>query len=316
MMPRLFAVLLQSCLTLLAVSFLVYMLIGLMPGDPVDLMIAGDPKLTPEDAARLRAIYGVDQPLWSRYLAWLGKCLQGDFGYSRLFGLPVIAVILPKLLNTLLLMGLALTLTLLLAIPAGVLAAHRAGRFADKALSVAALAFMSLPPFWTGLLLITVFAVVWNVLPASSTLDGNLIDAARALVLPVITLTLAGIAVYLRHMRAAMIGVLHKDHIRTARAKGCSESRVVWGHGFRNAALPVITLLMLDIGTLFGGALTVETVFAFPGMGKLMFDAVMGNDYNLALCGFLFLTAAVLAASFAVDVVYRLFDPRIRARKV
>lgn len=316
MMPRLFAALLQSCLTLLAVSFLVYMLIGLMPGDPVDLMIAGDPKLTPADAARLRALYGVDQPLWSRYLVWLGKCLQGDFGYSRLFGLPVMAVILPKLLNTLLLMGLALTLTLLLAIPAGVLAAQRTGKFTDKILSTSALAFMSLPPFWTGLLLITVFAVIWHALPASSTLDGALVDSLRALVLPVITLTLAGVAVYLRHMRASMIGVLHKDYIRTARAKGCSEGRTIWGHAFRNAALPVITLLMLDVGTLFGGALTVETVFAFPGMGKLMFDAVMGNDYNLALCGFLFLTATVLAASFTVDVVYRLFDPRIRTGKV
>ena len=133
------------------------------------------------------------------------------------------------------------------------------------------------------------------------------------MVLPVLTLTLAGLAIYIRHLRSAMIDALRADHIRTARAKGCSEPRVVWHHAFRAALPPLVTLFMLDLGTLVGGAMTVETVFAWPGMGKLMFDAVMGNDYNLALCGFLVLATCVLIANMFADMLYALLDARVAA---
>lgn len=303
--------LIQALLTLLAVSFLVYILIGLMPGDPIDLMAAGDPKFTPEDAARLRALYGLDQPLHMRYLRWLGAAVQGDLGYSRLYNLRVLDVIIPRFLNTGLLLGSALAFTLALAVPLGVLAARRMGGIVDRAINFSCLAGISLPHFWLGLLLICLFAVKLGWLPAGASLGGTLGENLRGLVLPVATLTLSGLAVYIRHIRAAMGEALKADHIRTARAKGCSERRTVWSHAFKNALPPVVTIVMLDLGTLFSGALTIETIFGFPGMGKLMFDAVMGNDYNLALTGFLILATLVLTANFIADMLYAMLDPRV-----
>lgn len=304
--------LLQALATLLLVSFLVYMLIGLMPGDPVDLMAAGNPHMTPEDAARLKALYGLDRPLAARYGSWLAGALGGDLGYSRLYNLPVVEVIGPRALNTALLLGISLCFTLLAALPLGMHAARRAGGAGDRLINFLCLAGISLPHFWLGLLLISLFSVKLGWLPAGAALgEGDFWLALRSLVLPVATLSISGLAVYVRHLRAAMIEALKADHIRTARAKGCDERRTVWRHAFRNALAPFLTILMLDLGTLFGGALTVETVFAFPGMGKLMFDAVMGNDYNLALTGFLLLTFFVVLANFAADALYALLDPRV-----
>jgi peptide/nickel transport system permease protein len=304
--------LLQALLTLLAVSFLVYVLIGLMPGDPVDLMAAGNPRMTPEDLTRLRAIYGLDRPLLARYGSWLLSALGGDLGYSRLYNLPVLDVIGPRAANTALLLGVSLFLTISLALPLGVQAARQPGSIADRLINIFCLAGISLPHFWLGLLLICLFSVLNSWLPASATLtEGDAWYCIKSLVMPVLTLALSGLAGYVRHLRAAMLEALKADHIRTARAKGCSERRTVWGHAFRTALPPALTLFMLDLGTLFGGALTVETIFAFPGMGKLMFDAVMGNDYNLALAGFLLLTFFVLAANFAADALYAALDPRV-----
>ncbi len=297
---------LQALLTLLLVSFLVYILIGLMPGDPIDLMAAGNPKFTPEDAARLRALYGLDHPLPVRYGRWLMAALQGDLGYSRLYNVPVLEVIFPRFVNTGILLGVSLLFTLALAVPLGVAAARRAGGVADKAINLLCLAGISLPHFWLGLLLICLFAVSLGWFPAGASLDN-----VKGMALPVATITIAGLAVYIRHVRATMIDALRADHIRTARAKGCSPARTVWGHAFKNALPPVVTILMLDLGTLFSGALTIETIFGFPGMGKLMFDAVMGNDYNLALTGFLILAFFVLLANFAADMMYALLDPRV-----
>jgi len=309
LLPRL----LQSLVTLLLLSFLVYVLIGLMPGDPVDLMIAGNPQMTAEDAARLREIYGLDQPLLSRYGHWLSGAVHGELGYSRLYGLPVLEVLWPRLLNTGLLMGLSLLLTISLAIPLGVYAARKHGQWADKTISFFCLAGISLPAFWLGLLLMALFAVKLGWLPAGSLLDsGDIVLQIKSLILPVVTLTAAGLAIYIRHLRSAMIDSLRADHIRTARAKGCSEARIVWHHAFQAALPPVVTLFMLDLGTLFGGALTIETVFAWPGMGKLLFDSIMGNDYNLALTGFLLLTIFVLIANMLADFTYGLLDARVR----
>ena len=308
-----FSRLLQALATLLLVSLLVYVLIGLMPGDPVDLMAAGNPHITPADIERLRAEYGLDQPLIVRYGRWLGAALTGDLGFSRLYNLPVLSVILPRFVNTGLLLGTSLVFTLGLALPLGVYAARHANRLSDRLINLFCLAGISMPHFWLGLLLICFFSVTLGWLPAGASLSGNVLDIAKSLVLPVATLTISGLAVYIRHLRSAMIEALRADHIRTARAKGCSEAQVTWRHAFRNALVPVVTIFMLDLGTLFSGALTVETIFAFPGMGKLMFDAIMGNDYNLALTGFLILTSFVLLANFAADLMYAAIDPRVRA---
>ena len=306
-MTRLGTQLAGALVTLLVMSFVVFCLMGLMPGDPIDLMLAGNPQMTPEDAARLRALYGLDQPLPVRWLHWLGGLITGETGYSRLYGLPVFDVLLPRLGNTALLMGLSLLVTIMFALPLAVYTSSRPDSPRSRALNIFCLAGIAAPPFWCALLLIAFFAVTLGWLPASASLEKPL-----SFILPVATMTLASLAVYLRHLMSAMGEALHMPHIRTAEAKGCNKDRVLWHHAFPLAATPLITLLALDLGTLFGGALTIETIFAYPGMGKLLFDAVMGSDYNLALIGFLLLTACVLTANIIADVLYGLIDPRVK----
>lgn len=305
----------HSLIVIAVMSFVIYGLMGLMPGDPVDLMISADPNVTAEDAERLRALYGLDQPLWSRYLNWLGAAVQGDFGYSRLYAQPVWAAILPALQNTLILLVSSLTLALIIALPAGIYAATRPYSVADYSINLAAFAGISMPPFWLGILLIMVFAVVLGWLPAGGTADASgasgLWESLKFLILPVAALTIAGVGGHTRYMRASMIETLRQDYIRTARAKGLTENRVVLHHALRNALIPVVTILALDLGVLFSGALITETVFAYPGMGKLIFDAIMGNDYNLALVGLLLATALTLAGNLLADIAYASLDPRI-----
>lgn len=305
----------HSLIVIAVMSFVIYGLMGLMPGDPVDLMISADPNVTAEDAERLRALYGLDQPLWSRYLNWLSAAVQGDFGYSRLYAQPVWAAIFPALQNTLILLLSSLTLALVIALPAGIYAATRPYSVADYSINLAAFAGISMPPFWLGILLIMVFAVVLGWLPAGGTADASgasgIWESIKFLILPVAALTIAGIGGHTRYMRASMIETLRQDYIRTARAKGLSENRVVLHHALRNALIPVVTILALDLGVLFSGALITETVFAYPGMGKLIFDAIMGNDYNLALVGLLLATALTLAGNLLADIAYASLDPRI-----
>ena len=309
----------QSALVLGLMSFAVYSLIGLMPGDPVDLMITADPKITPEDAARLRELYGLNKSIFERYGNWLAAALSGDFGYSRLHAKPVMEVIIPALGNTVTLLGLSFTLALAIALPAGIAAAYRPYSKTDYAINLAAFAGISVPPFWLALMLIIVFAVILGVLPAGGlgTLGaGGIWENARFLVLPVASLTITSIGGHTRYMRAAMIETLRQDYIRTARATGAGEVRVVFGHALRNALIPVVTIIALDFGYLFSGALITETIFAWPGMGRLIYDAIMGNDFNLALVALLLATLLTLAGNFLADVAYVWLDPRISFREV
>jgi len=308
----------QSAGVLLVMSFVIYILLGLMPGDPIDLMIGADPNVTAEDVARLKALQGLDRPILERYGNWLVAAAGGDFGYSRLFAKPVLEVLAPRLLNSLSLMAAALVLALAVAIPAGIHAARRPGSWTDQLINLACFAGVSVPPFWFALLLILLFAVGLGMFPASGMGSigegGGLLDRLHHMALPVLTLTVAGIAGYTRHTRAAMIEVMREDYVRTARSKGVTEGRVVWKHALRNALLPVVTIAALDFGTLFSGALITETMFAWLGMGKTIYDAVMGNDYNLALVGLLLATAITLAANILADIAYAWLDPRITYR--
>lgn len=304
----------QSVVVIVLMSFVVYALIGLMPGDPIDLMIGSDPRITPEDAARLRAVYGLDKPITERYLAWAASALTGEFGYSRLFGRPVIELMGPRLLNTLVLMIGAWVLAVGIGLTLGVLAASRQGGLLDASVNGLAFVSASTPTFWLALMLMILFAVTLGWLPASGIptgRDAGLLDRLRHLILPVLTLTIFETGAYARYMRAAMIEALRADHIRTARAKGATNRRVIIGHAFRNAMIPVTTIMALGFGGQFSGALVTETMFAYPGMGKMIFDAVMGNDFNLALVALLFVTAMTLAANLIADLAYLALDPRI-----
>lgn len=306
--------LLESLAVLAAMTFVVYILIGLMPGDPLDLMIAADPNLTSADADRLKAIYGLDKPILERYGNWLMNALQGEFGYSRSYSRPVLEVLVPRLGSTTLLMGVSLALSLAFAIPMGVCAALRPYSKADYAINMLCFAGISIPSFWFALLCIILFAVHLEWLPAGGMETvgrGDLLDRAKYMALPVLVLTIGSVGSFTRFMRASMIQTLRQDYIRTARAKGVGTARLLTGHALRNAALPLVTVVGLSFGNLFSGALITEIMFSWLGMGKMMYDAILGNDFNLALIGLLFATAATLLGNFLADISQTALDPRV-----
>ena len=292
------------------------MLLGLMPGDPIDLLVSADPRLSAEDAVRLKALHGLDQPLGKRYLNWLFSALQGDLGYSRLYAKPVLVVLWGALEKTLLLMGIAFMVSVAIAIPAGVLAARRIHSLTDYSINLICFAGISIPAFWLALMLILLFSVVLGWLPANAIPlgDAGFLEKVRGLILPVITLAIVSIGGVTRYMRAALHESLQQDYIQTAYAKGLSDWQVVRRHALRNSMIPVVTVLSLDIGTFFSGALITEIMFGYPGMGKLLFDAIQGSDYNLALIGLLMATGVTLAANFVADLSYAALDPRISYR--
>ena len=297
-------------------SFVCYMLLGLMPGDPIDLLVSADPRLTAEDAVRLKALHGLDQPLGKRYLNWLFSALQGDLGYSRLYAKPVLVVLWGALEKTLLLMGIAFMISVAIAIPAGVLAARRIHSLTDYSINLLCFAGISIPAFWLALMLILLFSVVLGWLPANAIPlgDAGFLEKVRGLILPVITLAIVSIGGVTRYMRASLHESLQQDYILTAYAKGLSDRQVVRRHALRNSMIPVVTVLSLDIGTFFSGALITEIMFGYPGMGKLLFDAIQGSDYNLALIGLLMATGVTLVANFIADLSYAALDPRISYR--
>lgn len=308
--------LLQSLIVLVVMSFLIYGLIGLMPGDPIDMMLSANPNFSSDDAARLKALYGLDQPLLTRYGNWLTAALGGDFGYSRLYSQPVLDVIGPRLANTALLVGLSLILSLLLAIPLGIAAAVRPYSPVDYLVNLSCFAGISAPPFWLALMAIMLFSVKLGWFPAGGPApqSAGLLIALQHAALPIGVLTLASVGGYTRFMRAAMMQTLRQDFIRTAAAKGLSQTRVVYGHALRNALLPLVTVIALSFGTLFSGALITETMFAWLGMGKTIYDAILGNDFNLALVGLLLATGMTLLGNVLADISYVALDPRLDFR--
>jgi peptide/nickel transport system permease protein len=309
----------EIVITLVIMSFVVYLLIGLMPGDPIDMLVSGNPRMTSEDAKRLRALYGVDRPLIERYVAWAQQALSGNFGYSRSLNRPVLAILGQRLLNTLELAGLAFVISTAIALPLGVWAAARPRSKADYLVNLFCFAGISTPTFWLALLVIWLFAVNLGWLPAGGMADpraGASFFAAlgqnvRFAILPVATLTFVQLGTYTRFMRGAMIEVLRQDYVRTARAKGASERRVLLGHAFANALAPVLTILGLSFGGLFSGALITETMFAWPGMGSTIYQAIQTNDFNLALVGLLFATFSTIVGNLLADLALAAIDPRV-----
>lgn len=306
--------LLEITFILLLISFAVYTLIGLMPGDPIDLMLAGNPHATAEDAARLRAIHGLDKPLLERYFSWLIQVLGGDLGHSRLFNQPVLSLLGGAFLNTLMLLGCAMVLSISVALPLGIMSAVTPKSILSRFINLICYAGISVPPFWLGLMLISVFAVSYGWFPAGGMPDsmGHSSYAVwQYYILPITALSLATIGGYTRYIRASLIETLTQDHIRTARAKGLSNARIVWHHAMPQSLIPVITIIALDFGSLFSGAVITETIFNWRGMGRLVYEAVMGNDYNLALSALMVITFMILLANLIADILYRVLDPRI-----
>ncbi|MDO9711454.1 ABC transporter permease [Paracraurococcus lichenis] len=299
-----------------------FFLMQLAPGDMADVMAGEAGAATPEFLASLRAAFGADQPLATRFLQYLGRVLTLDLGFSFRNGKPVLDLILSRAPATALLLGSSLVVALAVGVSLGWVAARGRGGWADRAVSLVTTIGFATPLFWVGLMMIVLFAVELRWLPTGGIYDADadltgmafLLDVARHLVMPVMTLAIFYVAIYARLSRAAVLEVEQLDFVRTARAKGLSRRRIALAHVLRNALLPVVTMTGLQLGTLLSGALVVETVFAWPGMGRLTFDAVNQRDLNLLL-GILFCTSLlVILVNLATDLVYALLDPRIELR--
>ena len=300
-----------------------FLLPRLMPGSPLALIAGVDAGLlTAEQRAEVIARAGLDAPLWQQYLRYWGGLFTGDFGYSFRSGRPIMEMIRDRLPWTLLITGLALAASAAAGTVLGALSAWRRGTKTDIGLLSGMVGLEAAPPFWLGMLLISVVSVQWGLLPSFGAVTpasglsgwGLVLDALRHAALPAAALSILSTpGVYLT-MRYSMLETLGEDYIRTARAKGAGEGRVLFGHAVRNAASPVITELAVRLGFAFGGTVVIETVFSYPGLGRLVFEAVSGRDYPVMQAAFLVFTVAVLAANLAADLLYPLVDPRAGAR--
>jgi len=305
---------------MLVVSFIVFSIIALAPGDPLETLYAESGLASQEDIRNLRAYYHLDDPLPVRYLTWLGRLLlKGDFGKSRMFAVPVTDLLLERVPNTLVLSVSALLLGLLLSIPIGIYSAVRQYSVMDYVATVLAFLGRSMPGFWFALMMIMFFSIYLDWLPVTGvqTMGANLTgwpmfkDRFLHALLPVVTMGILQVSGWVRYTRSSFLEVLNEDYLRTARAKGLSERVVIFKHAFRNALIPIVTILALDIPGLFGGAMVFETIFSWPGVGRLMYDAIMNKDFNLALCALVMISFLTIAASLLGDIFYAVVDPRI-----
>ncbi len=311
--------LMQTMAVIVLLSYFCYYIMTLMPGDPVELMIQSNPKITSADIERLRNLYGLDQPVYKRYFRWASTLASGDLGFSRTYRVPVQDLMLPKLMNTFILSLMSLVVALVISIPLGILSALRAGTKLDYFINFLAFAGISVPSFWLAMVLIITFAVTLGWLPAGGTFTiGEASDSfwsnivqPKYLILPTISLAYLQIGRFLRFTRSSMLEAMRNDYIRTAKAKGLSYSAIVWKHGFRNALIPLITILALSFSSLFSGALITETVFAYQGVGKLVYDSIIANDFNVAMISFMISVSMVLLMNLVADILYGVVDPRI-----
>ena len=307
--------LVQAIPLLLGISVASFLIMHAIPGGPTAAYEA-NPNVTPEDIARIEHALGVDQPLYVQYVSWLGKLVTGDWGYSFASFRPVLGLILERLPNTIYLMGTVFLVVLVVAIPIGVTTAVKQYSVYDYVVTTSTFAFLSTPTFWLGLLLIIFFGLLLRLLPLGGMTtpgaDFDLLDRLRHLVLPVTTIALVQLGGRVRFLRASMLETIGLDYMRTARAKGLTERVVVLRHALKNASIPLVTILALDLPELFVGALVTEQIFGWPGMGRLFWDAATRSDYPV-LMGILTVssTLIVLANLFA-DVLYGYLDPRIR----
>ncbi len=310
----------QRIFLLILLTLFCYLLMDFMPGDPLDLMIQSNPQITSQDIIRLKQLYGMDQPVLVRFSRWATDIAQGNLGYSSTYRIPVAELIGPKLFNTFILSMATLAAAILLAIPLGIWAALKPRSRTDYLINLFSFAGLSMPSFFLGLVLILFFAVQLKILPAGGTLSldysqlsawEQIKDRGMYLVLPLLSLSLQQIGVLVRYTRAAFLEVLKQDFIRTARAKGLSRFKVLSRHAFRNALLPIITILVVSFSQIFSGATVTEFIFAYQGVGKLVYDSILANDFNVAMISFLISVAMVLFFNLLADFLYAWADPRI-----
>lgn len=312
--------LIQTFIVIVLLTYVSFNLMTLMPGDPVEQMIQSNPKITSEDITRLKALYGLDQPAYKRYLSWVGKFVQGDLGYSRTYRIPVTELIGSKMGNTVILSLSALFVAILVSVPLGIWCALKPGSKTDYIVNFFAFSGISMPSFWLGIMLIIIFSVTLGWFPAGGTTSigvenlsffAGLNDRLSYLILPTMSLSYLSIGYYLRYVRSSMMEAMRNDYVRTAKAKGLNRKVVIFKHGFRNALLPLITIFALSFSGVFSGALITETVFAYQGLGKLFYDSIISNDFNVAMVSFVISVTMVLVMNLVADILYGFADPRI-----
>lgn len=311
----------QYALVLLFAITLNFLLPRLMPGSPL-IFLAGEDVgfLSAAQRMQLMQAFGLDRPLWQQYAMYLGNLARGNLGFSFQQGRPITDIIISRLPWTLLLVGLSLILATLLGVTWGLLAAWRRGSLVDLSSLGVAMFFESTPSFWLGMIFIAIFAagLGWFPIFGAQTIGMPLsgtaqaLDRLRHLALPLATLTLITVPGMFLIMRYSMLTVLGEQYVTTARSKGVAERRVMYRHGMRNALLPVTTVFMLNLGTIVSGATVIETVFSYPGVGRLLFEAVLARDYPVIQAAFFIVTVSVIAMNIVADLLYPLIDPRIR----
>ncbi len=324
---RLFRVLrrtvLQAVPTALGIVILNFFLLRLAPGDAADVLAGESGSATEETMAMMRHSFGLDLPVLHQLAGYLSNVAHGSLGFSPLYNMPVAALIAQRVPGTLILMGLALVIALLLGITLGTVMALNAGRWPDRLISVVSLVFYSVPGFWVGLMLIVMFSVMLGWLPSggSETIGAGLTGVAAVrdsllhMVLPATSLALFYVAIYARLTRASVLEITSQDYVRTAAAKGLPPSTIAVRHVLRNALLPVTTVAGMHIGGILGGAVVVETVYSWPGLGRLTYEAVMKRDFNVLLGVLLLSSLLVIFVNMAVDLLQLWLDPRIEVRQ-
>lgn len=315
--------LLQAVPTILGIIILNFFLLQLAPGDAADVMAGEAGSATVETMQALRERFGLDNPVLVQLANYLGNLAQFSLGFSPRYGMPVTELIGQRLPGTLTLMAMALAIAILIGLTLGSIMAAFSGRLPDRLLSIFALLFYSVPGFWIGLMLIVLFSVTLGWLPSggagtigsSATGFAAILDKARYMILPATSLALFYVAIYARLTRAAMLEVKNQDFVRTAYAKGLSPAVVTVKHVLRNALIPITTMAGMHVGSMLGGAVVVETVYSWPGLGRLAFEAVMGRDYTVLLGILLLSSVLVIVANAVVDLLQAWLDPRIGEQK-
>ncbi|MBW7915233.1 MAG: ABC transporter permease [Trueperaceae bacterium] len=305
--------LVASALVLFLVMTATFFLVKMAPGQ---LSILADPTMDPAVVASVEKRFGLDRPPFEQYLRWVSRMSQGDLGTSLVYGRPVLAMVTERLPATLLLGLVALSITVLIGIPAGIIAARWPNSMVDQALSFVGIVGLATPNFWLGILLIILFSVKLGWLPGSGmqTIGQpfSLLDRASYLVLPAIVLATSTTAEIMRYTRSSWLEVMNQDYVRTARSKGLAEPRVHLKHVFKNALIPVLTILGLALPRLVGGSAIVESLFSWPGIGSMAVNAAVSRDATVILGTTLFVSAGVIASNLLIDVLYGVVDPRIR----
>ncbi|MDI2587617.1 ABC transporter permease [Psychrobacillus sp. NEAU-3TGS] len=297
--------------TIFVVAIIVFVITRLIPGDPAAVMLG--PQASVEDIQELRDDLGLNEPLHTQFFQYIGDLVQGDFGVSLTYNQPVISLIMDRFPNTLILAISALVIALLIGIPAGIISASKQNSVMDYTVMVISLIGVSIPIFWLGVMLVLYFSVNLGWFPATGmgTMDEGFITYIKHLVLPSITLATIPMATFARITRSSMLEVISQDYIKTARAKGIKEFFVIGKHAFKNALTPILTVLGMQVSALLGGAVLTETIFSWPGMGRLIVDAIDKRDFVVVQGTVLFIAIIFVLVNLLIDVLYKIVNPRV-----